>query len=281
MALETLKNLLSEASANKYAVGSFNVWDMLSAKNVIAAAENTKAPVIMTVWKDELDFAGEKWQYKMCLDLGRESPVPVAVFIDHALDIPAIENAIALGATSVMIDGSHLPLKENIALTRKAVELAHAAGISCEGELGVLGQEEGSDANELLYTDVAEVECFVAETGVDALAVAIGNAHGFYCKEPKLDFERLEQISKCVNIPLVLHGGTGIPDADVKRAIGMEIAKVNIGSEGRKAYVDGIRDAMNADKNEVFYHKLFPLANKYHQELVETKIKMMGSNNRV
>ena len=281
MALETLGNLLNDAHANKYAVGSFNVWDMLSAKNVVAAAEKTKSPIILSVWQTELDFVGEKWLYEMCLDLGRESSVPAVVFIDHATDITAIEHAISLGATSVMIDGSHLPLKENITLTRKAVELAHAADISCEGELGVLGQEEGSVANELLYTDVAEVECFVAETGVDALAVAIGNAHGFYCKEPKLDFERLTQISKCVNVPLVLHGGTGIPDADVQRAIGIGIAKVNIGSEGRKAYMDGIREALNADKSEVFYHKLLPLANKRHQELVETKIKMMGSNNRV
>jgi len=280
MPLVTLKELLTHAHANKYAVGSLNVWDMLSARNVVAAAERMKAPMILSVWKNELEFVGEKALYDICLDLGRKSSVPIAVFIDHATDIEAIEHAIELGATSVMIDGSHLPLEENIALTRRAVEMAHAAGISCEGELGVLGEEDGNGEVSDLYTNAEEAARFAAETGVDALAVAIGNAHGFYKLEPKLDFARLEEIANGVEVPLVLHGGTGISDEDVQRAIGMGIAKVNIGSEGRKAYMDGIRQALEADKEEVFYHKLLPLANEMHQALVEEKIKMMLSDEK-
>jgi ketose-bisphosphate aldolase len=180
MALATFKDLLTAARRGHYAVGSFNTWNLFSTKNLVQTAERLRSPVILALYQTELDFAGEKQLYEACLSFGRDADVPVAVFIDHAKTLEMIDRAIAIGVSSVMIDGSHLPLAENIRLTGQAAKRAHEAGISCEGELGILGEEDGSQPDEALYTDIESVKPFVEGTDIDALAVAIGNAHGFY-----------------------------------------------------------------------------------------------------
>ena len=273
--------MLADAKERKYAIGSFNAWDVYSAKNITLTAEKMRSPVIISLWQPELDFAGERQLYELCVSFAAAVSVPVAIFIDHAKDVQAVERAIRLGATSVMIDGSHLPLEENIALTARAAELAHSAGVSIEGEIGVLGEEDGSEPDEAFYTDEHEAEVFVRDTGIDALAVAIGNAHGYYKRAPRLDLDRLAAIGSRVDVPLVLHGGSGIPPNDLQAAIDRGITKVNFGAEPRTAFMDGLRESLaEADESEKFPHRIFPRALERHAQLIEEKMVLLGSEGR-
>lgn len=281
MSLSTFQEMLSDAKERKYAIGSFNAWDVYSAKNITLTAEKMRSPVIISLWQPELDFAGERQLYELCVSFAAAVSVPVAIFIDHAKDVQAVARAIRLGATSVMIDGSHLPLEENIALTARAAELAHSAGVSIEGEIGVLGEEDGSEPDEAFYTDEHEAEVFVRDTGIDALAVAIGNAHGYYKRAPRLDLGRLAAIGSRVDVPLVLHGGSGIPPNDLQAAIDRGITKVNIGAEPRTAFMDGLRESLaEADESEKFPHRIFPRALERHAQLIEEKMVLLGSEGR-
>ena len=281
MALTTFARILNDATERRYGIGSFNAWDLYSARTIVSTAERLHSPVIISLWQPELDLAGEALLYDICLALGRSASVPVAVFLDHAPEIRDIERAVQLGATSVMIDGSHLPLAENIALTSQAAEIAHRAEVSIEGEIGVLGEEGGSEPDAGLYTDPGEAERFAEESGVDALAVAVGNAHGFYRREPRLDFERLSKIKSLVDVPLVLHGGTGIPADDLRHAVELGIAKVNIGSECRKAFLDGLRRSLSeSGDNENFPHNLFPPAIRCQAEIIEEKMRVLCSEGK-
>ena len=281
MSLCTFKEILNDAKERKYAVGSFNAWDIYSAKNIVSTAERMRSPVIISLWQPELDFAGEKELFEICISFASSASVPVTIFIDHAKEIKDIKRAIKFGATSVMIDGSHLPLDENISFTSQAAEIAHNAGISIEGEIGVLGEEDSSEPDEAYYTDAQEAGLCVEKTGVDALAVAIGNAHGFYRKAPKLDLDRLVLISSIVDVPLVLHGGSGIPAEDLQRAIDIGITKVNIGAEARSAYMTGLRKSLSeSDENEKFPHKIFPCALEYHAKLIQEKMIILLSDGK-
>jgi len=281
MSLSTFGEMLADAKERKYAIGSFNAWDVYSAKSITLTAEKMRSPVIISLWQPELDFAGERQLYELCVSFAAAVSVPVAIFIDHAKDVQAVERAIKLGATSVMIDGSHLPLDENIALTARAAELARRAGVSIEGEIGVLGEEEGSEPDEALYTDEHEAELFVRETGIDALAVAIGNAHGYYKEAPRLDLDRLTAIGSRVDTPLVLHGGSGIPPDDLQAAIDRGITKINIGAEPRTAFMDGLRASLaELDESEKFPHRIFPRALECHAQLIEEKMVLLGSEGR-
>jgi len=280
MSLSTFDIILGDARRRGYAVGSLNIWDIYSARTVISTAERLRSPVIISLWRQELDLAGEQELYDLTLSFARKAGVPVAVFIDHAPEISEIERAIACGATSVMFDGSRFPLAENIALTRRAAEIAHAAGVSIEGELGHVGEEEGSLPDASWYTDPNEAERFTAETGIDALAVAIGNAHGVYRQEPKLALDILAEIGRRVNIPIVLHGGSGIPDDDIRRAIELGIAKVNIGAEGRIAFFTGLRASLAELPDEKFPHIILPPAIRSHAALVEEKIRVLMSDGK-
>ena len=281
MSLSTFQKMLADAKERKYAIGSFNAWDVYSAKNITLTAEKMRSPVIISLWQPELDFAGERQLYELCVSFAVAVSVPVAIFIDHAKDVQAVERAIRLGATSVMIDGSHLPLEENIALTVRAAELAHSAGVSIEGEIGVLGEEDGSEPDEAFYTNEHEAEVFVRDTGIDALAVAIGNAHGYYKRAPRLDLDRLAAIGSRVDVPLVLHGGSGIPPNDLQAAIDRGITKVNFGAEPRTAFMDGLRESLaEADESEKFPHRIFPRALERHAQLIEEKMVLLGSEGR-
>lgn len=281
MSLSTFQEMLADAKERKYAIGSFNAWDMYSAKNITLTAEKMRSPVIISLWQPELDFAGERQLYELCVSFAAAVSVPVAIFIDHAKDVQAVERAIRLGATSVMIDGSHLPLEENIALTVRAAEFAHSAGVSIEGEIGVLGEEDGSEPDEAFYTDEHEAEIFVRDTGIDALAVAIGNAHGYYKRDPRLDLDRLAAIGSRVDVPLVLHGGSGIPPNDLQAAIDRGITKVNIGAEPRTAFMNGLRASLaEVDESEKFPHRIFPRALECHAQLLEEKMVLLGSEGR-
>ena len=250
-------------------------------KSLITAAEKSRSPVIIALWQPELELGGYEELFEICVSAGRSASVPVAIFIDHAKEIQEIERAIKLGATSIMIDGSHLPLEENISLTSRAVEIARKAGVSTEAEIGILGEEFGSEPDEALYTDPEEAKRFVHETGVDALAVSIGNAHGYYKKDPKLDLDRLASIQSAVDVLLVLHGGSGLPPEDIQKAIEIGITKVNIGVEPRTVFMDGLRQSLLVlNKNEKFPHKIYPHAMELHMNFLQEKMDVLHSSGK-
>ncbi|MDR2687363.1 MAG: class II fructose-bisphosphate aldolase [Oscillospiraceae bacterium] len=235
MPLVTLKEILSEANASRYAVPAFDALEQISAEAVVRAAEQQKRPVIVMAPQAAFPLIDTAEFFPYLVWLARRASVPVALELDHGKDLEGVKTALGGGFTSVMIDGSALPLEENIALTLQVAELAHAAGASVEAEIGhVAGGEgsfEGSEVDESMYTDPAQAERFARETGVDALAVAVGTVHGVYKGTPKLDFERLADIKRRVGLPLVLHGGSGVSGAEFAKAIQGGVNKINLFTE--------------------------------------------------
>jgi ketose-bisphosphate aldolase len=240
----TLKDVLESAYKEHRAVAHFNFRTLEDIEVFIEAASELNTPIIIACGPKVFNTLGGKnivGVYKSLVSCCR---IPVVLHFDHATNLEEVWRAIGVGFTSVMIDGSLLPFEENVRLTSTVVRVAKPAGVSVEGELGIVGGKEETlvRTEESLYTDPAEACRFVAETGVDALAVAVGSMHGFYKSTPKLSFERIREINKAVNIPLVLHGGTGIPIEDIKRAISLGIAKVNIGTEFRALIIQTYRE---------------------------------------
>ena len=233
--LVTLKHILDEANAGGYAVPGIDTLDHAFAEAVVEAAEAQNRPIILMVHEPGFSWINIDTFFPFLIGLAKRATVPVAVQLDHGQTLESVMKAIHYGFSAVMIDGSSLPLDENIALTKKIVELSHAAGVSVEAEIGhVAGGEgcfDGSAVDESVYTKPEEAKKFVDETGVDALAVAIGTVHGVYKGTPKLDIERLAEIKKVAPIPLVLHGGSGVSEDEFVKAVKGGINKVNLFTE--------------------------------------------------
>jgi len=225
-----MDNILQDADARKYGVGAYNLLNMEALKGAVRACEELRSPLIMQLAEVQLVDSPLRYMIPMMLQVAKEADVPIAVHFDHGTSIEVIVKALQYGCTSVMFDGAALPFDENVALTKEAVMIAHAFGATCEAELGVVGgAEAGGDHTPLeLLTNADEAAEFVARTGCDALAIAIGNAHGPYVGKPNLHFERLDAINKAVQVPLVLHGGSGISDEDFKKCIELGICKINV-----------------------------------------------------
>ncbi|MBR0537581.1 MAG: ketose-bisphosphate aldolase [Clostridia bacterium] len=238
--------LLRTAEKEGRAVGAFSVGNMEMVMGAVRAAEEACAPIILQIAETRLAASPLRLMGPMMVSAAQNASVPIAVHLDHGLTLDCVREALAYGFTSVMLDASLLPFEENIAMTRQVKALAAPFGATVEAELGVVGGNEGDTAeHKILCTDPALAERFVAETGVDALAVAIGNAHGNYPVLPDLRFDILEQISRRVSVPLVLHGGTGMTDDMFRRAILLGIRKINIATASfdalakrAKAYAD-------------------------------------------
>lgn len=279
MALVNSKELLLDAQKNHYAVGAFNVENMEMMQAVIAAAEAENAPVILQTTPSTLRYADTSLYSAMAKAVAEKASVPVAIHLDHGSSFDLCEKAAKDGYTSLMIDGSKLSLDENIALTKKVVDMAKAydACPTVEAELGKLGGKEDDvevKEGEDTCTDPAEAIRFVEETGIDSLAVAIGTAHGFYKGTPKLEFERLAEIRNSVAVPLVLHGSSGIPDDDVKKAISLGICKVNFATELRVAYSEAVKKHI-ADDPSVYDPKKYGEAGRAAvTELVRHRIQI-------
>lgn len=252
--LMNMKDVLSIAQQNKFGVGAFNIASAEFARLVIEVAEKLRSPVILEVHPDEHEFTGDDFIYYL-RELAIKATVPVVIHLDHGQTLEQVMRAIRTGYTSVMIDASALPFEENIAITRYVSEVAHAAGVSVEAELGTIGVAEGSSEGghaEILYTDPQQAEQFVRETGVDTLAVAIGTSHGLYPagKQPKLDIERLKAIKQRLSIPLVLHGGSGNKDAEVAESIQHGVGKINISSDMKKAFYVALEEELKSGSHE-------------------------------
>ncbi|MEG2583514.1 MAG: class II fructose-1,6-bisphosphate aldolase, partial [Oscillospiraceae bacterium] len=242
--LVTGLEILKDAHKNGYAVGAFNVVNMEMLQAVIAAAEAEKSPVFIQTTEGALKYAGFGYLSAMITYAANNASVPVAFHLDHGGSFETAIKCVRNGWSSVMIDGSHLPLEGNIEVTKKVVEAAHFCGVSVEAELGRLGGIEDNisvDEKDARFTNPAEAKKFVDETGVDYLAIAIGTAHGKYKGVPKLDFERLDTIKKDLNMPIVLHGASGVDEESIKKAVSLGVNKINIDTDLRVAYTDATK----------------------------------------
>lgn len=283
MSLVPGKELLAAAEKGNYAVGAFNCNNMEIVQAIIAAAEAEKSPVIIQASQGAIKYAGLDYIVGLVTTAAKNTKIPVCLHLDHGTDFQQVVRCIARGFSSVMFDGSKLPLEENIAITKKIVEIASAVDISTEAEIGkIAGTEDEINVHEkeAMLTDPKEVQYFVENTGVDSLAVAIGTAHGQYKFEPKLDFARLAKIRSLVDIPIVMHGSSGVPDADVQKAISLGVRKVNIDTNIRQAFVQGIKGAMAKNPQEIDPRKLLGPAREAMIAIVREKIRIFGSNGK-
>jgi ketose-bisphosphate aldolase len=242
--LVTLKELLSRARKEQYAVGGFNFNGYEDAAGILLGAEQASSPVILMASQGACQYIGLYETVGLVTGMAKKASVPVCLHLDHATDYDFIREAIRAGFSSVMVDASAKVYEENIRDSKAIAEFAKDYHCSVEAELGRVGGKEEHIVVEdrtAAFTVPSDVPRFVEETGVDALAVAFGSVHGFYKSEPKLDFPRLGEILKLTSCPLVLHGGTGIPIADIQKCIGMGLAKVNVGTELKAAFSNTIR----------------------------------------
>lgn len=279
MALVTTKEMLLDAQKNGYAVGAFNVENMEMVMAVVSAAQELKSPVIMQTTPSTVKYADFDYFYANAKVAAEKANVPVAIHLDHGSSFELAMKAYRTGYTSIMIDGSHGSFEENIALTKSVVEVCKSGNVPVEAELGkVGGKEDDLDGGEgSAHTDPQEAKEFVEKTGVSSLAIAIGTAHGLYKGEPKIDLDRLSEIKKVVSIPLVLHGGSGIPDEIIKESIRRGISKVNYATELRIAYSNGVKKVLKEDP-EVIDPKKYGVAGRQSvKEFVKEKIAVCGS----
>lgn len=276
--LVNLNDVLKKAQKGKYAVGLFNTTDTDMLQAVIEAAEESNSPVILGTAEVLLPYGELKLIAPSVIAAAKRAKVPVVVHYDHGLTFDRCIEALKLGFSSVMFDGSAKPFEQNIVETREMVKIAHAFGATVEGEIGHVGEAAKED-NLLtdMYTTPEEAKAYLEATGVDALAVAIGSAHGVYKKKPMLNIERLKEISGAVKVPLVLHGGSGLSDDDFKNTIRNGISKVNIFTDlclaGERAYKDG-------EEKKLGYLETRNLKVDYIKEAVKHKMTLFGSVNK-
>lgn len=283
MPLVTVAELLKEAEKGGYAVGAFNCNNMEIVQAIIEAAEKEKAPVIIQASQGAIKYAGIEYITAMSKLAAEMASVPVALHLDHGTSFEQVMKCIRYGFTSVMIDGSKLPFEENIALTKKVVDVARAVGVSVEAELGKIGGTEDDisvSEREAFFTDPEEAKVFVEKTGVDSLAVAIGTAHGQYKGEPKLDFDRLKKIRELTKIPIVLHGSSGVPDDSLRKAIELGVRKVNIDTNIREAFVWKMKEIIDKNPKEIDPRKILGPAKEAAVEVIREKIRVFGSSGK-
>ncbi|OUS77790.1 fructose-1,6-bisphosphate aldolase, class II [Paenibacillus sp. MY03] len=255
MTLVSSTPMLAAARAGGYCVGAFNVHTLEMLQAVAEAAEEARSPLIIQSTVGTVKHLGADYIAAAAKAAADRSSVPIALHLDHCSDFCIIMQCIRAGYTSIMIDASHDPFEENVAATRKAVEVAEAVGINVEAELGRVGGVEDDivvDDRDALLADPDECAEFVERTGVHTLAPAIGTAHGIYKGEPNIDFERIGRIASKVGVPLVLHGGSGIPDNQVRRAVALGMSKMNVATELRILFSDAIKSvfAEYPDEND-------------------------------
>ncbi len=281
--LVNMKQLLEVAQEHQFAVGAFNVADSNFLRVVVEEAEKNNSPAIIAVHPTELDFTKDDF-YQYVLARIKNSHVPFVLHLDHGDSVESIMRAIHVGFSSVMIDGSLLPLEENIRITKQIVDIAHPLGVSVEGELGTIGNTgttiEGG-VTEVIYTRPEDAKEFVDSTGVDTLAVAIGTCHGIYPKDmkPELRMDILRQIKEVVDIPLVLHGGSANPDEEIAEAVKIGIQKVNISSDYKYAFYKKCREIL-AETELWDPNAIYPDCIDAAKEVVQYKMNLFQSVNK-
>lgn len=284
MPIVTLKSVLADARQGSYAVGAFNFNGLEDAQGILDAAVQKKSPVILMTSVSAAEyFGGPRAVAGYIHGLADKLDIPVVLHLDHAENEDFIAACIDSGYSSVMIDASRKPFEENIAITRQIVRYAQKFGVSVEAELGQLsGREEqvAVHSRDAAMTNPEDVPEFVAHTGIDALAVAIGTVHGFYKEEPKLDFDRLSRIAALTDVPLVLHGGTGVPEADFIRSIQCGIRKINVGTELKYCCSQTVRQKVSDLPDQIDIRKLAGPSRANCRDIVLHKIDLFGSAGR-
>ena len=281
--LENMKDMLEKADNGKYAVPHFNINNLEWTRFILEECENLKTPVIIGVSEGAGRYMGG---FKTVADMVKNLisylniTVPVALHLDHGSSYESCVDAIDSGFTSVMIDASKHNIEENIKITKQVVDYAHAKNVTVEAEVGAVGGEEDGVANELAYAKVEDAVKLVQETGIDFLAPALGSVHGIYKGEPKLDFERMVKIHELVKLPLVLHGGSGIPDELIKKAISCGICKININTELQIAWSAGVRKFLNEDNKVYDPRKIIKSGENSMKEMIKEKVTLFGSDNK-
>ncbi|WP_050183379.1 class II fructose-bisphosphate aldolase [Domibacillus robiginosus] len=282
MPLVSMKEMLDTAKEKKYAVGQFNLNNLEFTQAILQAAEEEKSPVILGVSEGAARYMGGfKTVVKMVEGLMEDygTTVPVAIHLDHGSSFEKCKEAIDAGFTSVMIDASHHPFEENVATTSKVVEYAHSKGVSVEAELGTVGgQEDDVVAEGVIYADPKECEELVKRTNIDCLAPALGSVHGPYKGEPNLGFDEMEAIGNATGLPLVLHGGTGIPTKDIERSISLGTAKINVNTENQIASAKAVRETLAAKPEEYDPRKYLGPARDAIKATVIGKMREFGSS---
>lgn len=280
----TLAEILQPCIGRNWAVGAYDTCNLEISQAIVDASAADQAPAIIMIYPHHTPQAEWRTLVRLIEAEVERTHIPAALVLDHAKTLDQIEYALELGFSGVMIDASLSPLEENIALTRRAIELAHAKGVSVEAELGHVGQGEEiltQDQQQAHLTRVDEAERFIRETGVDALAVSIGTLHGLYRGIPKLDFDRLSQLRAVCQIPLVLHGGSDTPDADLRRAIEIGIDKINIWTDIRLPFLRAMKDTLKDPIGKIEVPEVFGAARAAATEVIRQKNQLLGSTGKV
>ncbi|WP_117168399.1 class II fructose-1,6-bisphosphate aldolase [Paraliobacillus sediminis] len=283
MPLVSMKEMLDTANEKRYAVGQFNINNLEYIQAILQAAEDEKSPVILGVSEGAGKYMGGYSVVVAMVDAtmkAQGTTVPVAIHLDHGQTFESCAKAIHAGFTSVMIDASHHPFEENIALTSKVVELAHFHGVSVEAEVGTVGGTEDGVTGGIMYADTAECKELVERTGIDCLAPALGSVHGAYEGEPNLGFKEMEEINVVAGVPLVLHGGTGIPTADIKKAISYGTSKINVNTENQIQQTQKVRDVLAANPDMIDPRKYLGPSRDAIKATVSGKMREFGSSNQ-
>ncbi|SDN51923.1 6-phospho-5-dehydro-2-deoxy-D-gluconate aldolase [Fictibacillus solisalsi] len=281
--LVPMKEMLETAKKEHYAVGQFNINSFQWAEAMLEAAEEEQSPIIVASSDRLVDYLGGfKTIAAMINRIVEEKniSVPVALHLDHGKSVERCKEAIDAGYTSVMIDGSHFPIEENIEMTKQVTDYARKFGVSVEAEVGTVGGNEDGLIGGINYADPQECLRLVQETGVDALAAALGSVHGPYQGEPKLGFDEMLEISELTNVPLVLHGGSGIPLHQIHKAIDLGHAKINVNTECLQAWTKAVRQVLDNDKDVYDARTILTPGKEAVKETVKTKIREFKSNQK-
>lgn len=291
MPLISLTEMLADARKNKYAVGCFNVLNLETIIGILEAAEEERSPVILSFAEVHQKYISLDRIGPIIVNEAKQSSMPVGVILDHGMSFSTAVKAMKLGFNSVMFDGSRFEFSENVSQTREIVKIADALDVDVEGEIGYIGRpksasSEGNDNDMIMedtsyYTTPEQAKQFAVETGVDMLAVAFGTAHGIYLKMPKLDFKRLENIAGTVDVPLVMHGGSGLTREDFRKSIECGISKINYYTNLALEVSNNIKRALDDDSKPSFYHDIIDMGRASYKQCVKEVINMFGSNNRV
>ncbi|MBC1186143.1 MULTISPECIES: tagatose-bisphosphate aldolase subunit KbaY [Kluyvera] len=284
MAIISTKYLLQDAQAKGYAVPAFNIHNAETIQAILEVCNEMQSPVILAGTPGTFKHIAFEEIYALCEAYSASYDFPLALHLDHHESLADIRRKVHAGVRSAMIDGSHYPFDENVQLVKSVVDFCHHNDCSVEAELGRLGGVEDDmnvDEESAFFTDPQEARRFVEMTGVDSLAVAIGTAHGLYTKRPKIDFKRLEEIRKVVDVPLVLHGASDVPDEFVRQAIELGICKVNVATELKIAFADAVKQwfAENPEGNDPRYYMRVGM--DAMKEVVRNKINVCGSAQRI
>lgn len=283
MALVSMNAFLPRAKKEGFAVGQFNVNNLEYFQAITEAAKEERSPIIFGASEGAIRYIGLENVVALAEVAAKQADVPIALHLDHGSTFEVVMQCIRAGFSSVMFDGSHHPFEENIRLTKKVVEAAHAVGVSVEGELGTIGGVEDD-------LDVAEEDATIAkpaeaihfwnETKVDALAIAVGTAHGMYKGEPKIHFNIIDEVAKAVDAPIVLHGGSGVPDAAIQKAVSLGVGKINVNTENQVVSSQVVRELLTKNDSMIDPRKYLGPAREAIKEVVKGKMRLFGSSNK-